>query len=176
MQAHQQLEPTNTQDTGEASSSSGEAETPRQAATNTRKTLNERKAWRERNKRLVGNLPKGKTQVGSDDIKGEADGITSKLKKLVTGELRSVWDRLRQVEKSKMPRGPEFTEEEIPLPYTQDLLNARVMGDSKVPKIPLCDGMTDQYDHLDNFRYAMEGRGANEVTKCHMFPTKSQSN
>ncbi|CAB4283342.1 unnamed protein product [Prunus armeniaca] len=70
-----------------------------------------------------------------------------------------------------MPRGPEFTEEEIPLPYTQDLLKARVVGDSKAPKIPLYDGMTNPYDHLDNFRYAMEGRGANKATKCHMFPT-----
>lgn len=48
MQAYQQLEPTNTQDTDEASSSSGEAETPRQAATSARKTLKEIKAWRER--------------------------------------------------------------------------------------------------------------------------------
>ncbi|CAB4308686.1 unnamed protein product [Prunus armeniaca] len=70
-----------------------------------------------------------------------------------------------------MPRGPEFTKKEIPLPYTRDLLHARVVGDSKASKIPLYDGMTDPYDHLDNFRYAMEGRGANEATKCRMFPT-----
>ncbi|PQM36414.1 uncharacterized protein Pyn_37186 [Prunus yedoensis var. nudiflora] len=70
-----------------------------------------------------------------------------------------------------MPKGPEFIEEEIPLPYTEDLLHARVVGDSKAPKIPLYDGMTDPYDHLDNFCYAMEGRGANEATKCRMFPT-----
>ncbi|XP_016647025.1 PREDICTED: uncharacterized protein LOC107880278 [Prunus mume] len=69
-----------------------------------------------------------------------------------------------------MPRGPEFIEEEIPLTYTQDLLKARVVGDSKAPKIPLYDGMTNLYDHLDNFRYAMEGRGANKATKCRLFP------
>lgn len=73
-----------------------------------------------------------------------------------------------------MPRGPEFTEEEIPLLYAQDLLNARVIGDSKTPKIPLYDGMIDPYNHLDNFRYAMEGRGTNEATKCHMFLNNSQ--
>ncbi|CAB4278463.1 unnamed protein product [Prunus armeniaca] len=70
-----------------------------------------------------------------------------------------------------MPRGPEFTKEEIQLPYTQDLLEARVIGDSKAPKIPMYDGMTDLYDHLDNFRYAIEGCDANEVTKCRMFLT-----
>ncbi|BFG40865.1 hypothetical protein CerSpe_271390 [Prunus speciosa] len=69
-----------------------------------------------------------------------------------------------------MPKGPEFIKEEIPLPYTRDLLHARVVGDSKAPKIPLYDGMTDLYDHLDNFCYAMEGRGANEATKCRLFP------
>ncbi|CAL9025319.1 unnamed protein product [Prunus brigantina] len=106
-----------------------------------------------------------------DETIEEVDDLTSQLKNLVTGELRSVWDRLGQVEKSKMPRGPEFTEEEIPLPYTQDLLQARVVGDSKAPKIPLYDGMTEPYDHLDNFSYAMKGRGANEATKCRMFPT-----
>ncbi|CAB4286645.1 unnamed protein product [Prunus armeniaca] len=95
----------------------------------------------------------------------------SQLRDLVTGELRSVWDWLGQVEKSKMPMGSEFTKEEIPLPYTQDLLNARVVEYSKAPRIPLYDGMTDPYDHLDNFRYAMEGRRANEVTKCRLFPT-----
>ncbi|KAI5339033.1 hypothetical protein L3X38_018305 [Prunus dulcis] len=70
-----------------------------------------------------------------------------------------------------MPRGPGFTEEEIPLPYTQDLLDAPVVGDLKAPKIPLYDGMTDLYDLLNNFRYAMEGRDANETTKCCLFPT-----
>lgn len=70
-----------------------------------------------------------------------------------------------------MPRGPEFTKDEIPLPYTQDLLDARVVGDLKALKIPLYNGMIDPYDHLDNFRYAMEGRGANEATKCRLFLT-----
>lgn len=41
-----------------------------------------------------------------------------------------------------MPRGPEFTEEEISLPYTRDLLETRRVGDSTAPKIPLYDGMT----------------------------------
>lgn len=60
----------------------------------------------------------------------------------------------------------EFTEKEIQLPYTQDLLEARVIWDSKDPKIPIYDGMTNPYDHLDNFRYAMERQNANEVTKA----------
>ncbi|CAL9018681.1 unnamed protein product, partial [Prunus brigantina] len=46
-----------------------------------------------------------------------------------------------------------------------------VIGDTKAPKIALYEGLTDPYDHLDNFRYAMEGRGANEATKCRLFPT-----
>lgn len=44
-------------------------------------------------------------------------------------------------------------------------------GDSKAPNIPLYDKMTDPYDHLDNFRYAMEGCGVNEATTFHIFPT-----
>ncbi|CAB4282952.1 unnamed protein product [Prunus armeniaca] len=63
-------------------------------------------------------LHKGKNQAGSEEVEEEVDGITSKLRDMVTGELRNVWDRRRQVEKSKMPRGPEFTEEEILLPQT----------------------------------------------------------
>ncbi|KAI5311598.1 hypothetical protein L3X38_040771 [Prunus dulcis] len=109
---------------------------PRRRTTDARNMLREKKAWWESNKRLVEDLHKGKNQVAFEEAEEEVDDITSKLRDLVTGELRSVWDRLRQVEKSKMPRGPEFTEEEIPLPYTQDLLNARVMGDSKAPKVP----------------------------------------
>lgn len=46
------------------------------------------------------------------------------LKDLVTGKLKSVWDELSQVEKSNMPRGPYFKEEEIPLPNTHDLQDA----------------------------------------------------
>lgn len=70
-----------------------------------------------------------------------------------------------------MPRVPEFTEEEIPLPYTRDLLDTKVVGDSKALKIPLYDRMTNPYDHLDNFRYAIEGHSPNEATKCRLFPT-----
>lgn len=70
-----------------------------------------------------------------------------------------------------MPRGPEFTEEEILLPYTHDLLETRVVRDSMALKIPLYDGMTNLYDHLDNFSYAMKGRWANQATKCCLFPT-----
>ncbi|CAB4313379.1 unnamed protein product [Prunus armeniaca] len=66
----------------------------------------------------VGDLHKGKNQAGFEEVEEEVDGITSKLRDMVTGELRNVWDRRRQVEKSKMPRGPEFTEEEILLPQT----------------------------------------------------------
>ncbi|PQQ08192.1 uncharacterized protein Pyn_31892 [Prunus yedoensis var. nudiflora] len=71
----------------------------------------------------------------------------------------------------EIPRGPEFTKEEISLPYTRDLLETKAVRDSKAPKIPLYDGMTNPYDHLDNFRYAMEERMAHEATKCRMLPT-----
>ncbi|CAL8994785.1 unnamed protein product [Prunus brigantina] len=37
------------------------------------------------------------------------------------------------------------------------LLGSVVIGDTKAPKIALYEGLTDPYDHLDNFRYAMEG-------------------
>ncbi|CAL8997657.1 unnamed protein product [Prunus brigantina] len=170
-QQQQGPEPTSTGNTDETSSSPAETAIPQQDVPDARGILKEKKAWRERNRRLVETLRKEKNQANSDGTVEEVDDLTSQLKNLVTGELRSVWDRLGQVEKSKMPRGPEFTEEEIPLPYTQDLLQARVVGDSKAPKIPLYDGMIDPYDHLDNFRYAMEGRGANESTKCRLFPT-----
>ncbi|CAL9000510.1 unnamed protein product [Prunus brigantina] len=170
VRAQQEPEPTGTRDVGGASSSSAAAETPKQNEADARSILKEKKAWRERNKHLVENLHKDKRRIGSDEAEEEVDGITSRLRDLVTGELRSVWDRLGQVEKSKLPRGPEFTKEEIPLPYTRDLLCARVEEDSKAPKIPLYDGMTNPYDHLDNFHYTMEGRSANQPTKCRMFP------
>ncbi|PQQ00502.1 hypothetical protein Pyn_08193 [Prunus yedoensis var. nudiflora] len=110
----QSPEPTGTRDTARASSTSTEVEIPRRKVTDARNILKEKKAWRERNEQLVGNLRKGKTQANPEDTEEEDDGITSKLRNLVIGELRSVWDRLGQVEKSKIPRGPEFTEEEIP--------------------------------------------------------------
>ncbi|CAB4310603.1 unnamed protein product [Prunus armeniaca] len=169
--AQRELELTSTKSTGGASSLSTVVGAPGRNVTDARNILKEKKAWREHNKRLVMSLRKGTNQVSSEEAEEEVDGLTSKLRDLVTSELRSVWDRLGQVEKSKMPRVPEFIEEEIPLPYTQDLLKARVVGDSKAPKIPLYDGMTDPYDHLDNFLYAMEGRGVNETTKCRMFST-----
>ncbi|PQQ11223.1 uncharacterized protein Pyn_18894 [Prunus yedoensis var. nudiflora] len=159
----QEFESVGTLDANETTSSSIAIETLGRSTADARDILKEKKAWWERNKCLAENIRKGKNQVGSEE--------TEQAEEDVNGELKSVWDRLGQVEKSKMPRGPEFTEEEIPLPNTRDLLHTRVVGDSKAPKIPLYDGMTDLYDHLDNFHYDMEGRGANEATKCRLFPT-----
>ncbi|XP_021820771.1 uncharacterized protein LOC110762444 [Prunus avium] len=172
-QVHEQVESesANTPDTSRATSSSAVAEAPGQNVADARNILKEKKAWRERNKRLVEDIRKGKNRVSSEEAEEDVDDITSKLKDLVIGELKSVWDWLGQVEKSKMPTRLEFTEEEISLPYTRDLLHARVVGDSKAPKIPLYNGIIDPYDHLDNFRYATEGRDANEAIKCRMFPT-----
>lgn len=53
------------------------------------------------------------------------------LKDLVTSKLKSVWDKLSQVEKLNMPRGPYFKEEEIPLPNTHDLQDARGLESPK---------------------------------------------
>ncbi|CAL9002354.1 unnamed protein product, partial [Prunus brigantina] len=93
------------------------------------------------------------------------------MRAMIKGEMGSVWDRLGKVEKTHHPLVPPFSEDEIPLPYTKELLSSVVIGDTKAPKIALYEGLTDPYDHLDNFRYAMEGRGANEATKCRLFPT-----
>ncbi|CAL9016086.1 unnamed protein product [Prunus brigantina] len=93
------------------------------------------------------------------------------MRAMIKGEMGSVWDRLGKVEKIHHPLAPPFSEDEIPLPYTKELLSSVVIGDTKAPKIALYEGLTDPYDHLDNFRYAMEGRGANEATKCRLFPT-----
>lgn len=74
-----------------------------------------------------------------------------------------------------MPRGPKFIKEEIPQPYTLDLLETPVIRDPKASKIPLYNEMTDPYNHLDNFQYTIDGRRANKATKCCLFPIKLKS-
>lgn len=64
----------------------------------------------------------------------------------------------------------EFNDIYIHLPYTQALLDQTLTGELKVLKIVPYEGKTDLYDHLDNFRYAMEAKGANEATRCRVFP------
>ncbi|KAI5333522.1 hypothetical protein L3X38_023653 [Prunus dulcis] len=81
---------TGTKDTSETSSMSAEAETSKRVAIDAKNILKEKKAWRERNKRLVGSLHKGNAQIGSKEAEEEVDGITSKFRDLVTGELRRV--------------------------------------------------------------------------------------
>lgn len=99
----------------------------------------------------------------------EAD-LREAMKAMIKGEMGNVWDRLGKVVKTYHPLVPPFFEDKIPLPYTKELLDSVVIGDKKAPKIALYEGLTDPYDHLDNFRYVMEGRGANEATKCQLFP------
>ncbi|KAI5325363.1 hypothetical protein L3X38_034437 [Prunus dulcis] len=86
-QVHAQREPelTSTKSTGGASSSSTTAETPRRNLADAKNILKEKKAWRERNKRLVRNLCKEKNWVGLEETEEEVDGITSKLRDLVLG-------------------------------------------------------------------------------------------
>ncbi|CAB4278723.1 unnamed protein product [Prunus armeniaca] len=82
------------------------------------------------------------------------------MRAMIKGEIGSVWDRLGKVEKTYHPLVPSFSEDEIPFPYTKDLINSVVVGDTKAPKITLYKGLTDPYDYLDSFCYAMEGKGA----------------
>lgn len=83
------------------------------------------------------------------------------MKTMIKREMGSVWDRLGKVEKTHNPLVPSFSKDEIPLPYTKEILEAIVVGNTKAPKIVLYKGLTNPYDHLDSFRYAMKGRGAN---------------
>ncbi|VVA40069.1 PREDICTED: LOC110762444 [Prunus dulcis] len=83
------------------------------------------------------------------------------MKAMIKREMGSVWDRLGKVEKTHNPLVPSFSKDEIPLPYTKELLEAIVVGDMKAPKIVLYEGLTDPYDLLDSFCYTMKGRGAN---------------
>ncbi|XP_021827212.1 uncharacterized protein LOC110767855 [Prunus avium] len=153
---HQGRQKTNLSPGSENQTLSSDEEAGSEDQYDARDILNNKRARKER-------------MVDADD--GGVTDIEVMLKDLVTGELKSVWDRLGKVEKSRSARILEGPEGEIPLPYTQALLDAKVTGDSKPPKIALYEGMSDPYDHLDNFRYAMEGRGANEATKCRLFPT-----
>lgn len=87
-------EPDEARGTDRTSSSSTVVGAPKQGMTDTRSILEEKKAWRERNGRSGGNLCSKGRQVGSDGTTEEVDSITSRLKDLVTDDLKSVWDRL----------------------------------------------------------------------------------
>ncbi|BFG37795.1 hypothetical protein CerSpe_240690 [Prunus speciosa] len=97
--------------------------------------------------------------------------LRATMKAMIKGEMGSVWDRLGKVKKTQTSQIPPFSKDELPLPYSKELLDSVVIGYMKAPKIALYEGLTDPYDHLDSFRYAMEGRGANEATKYRLFPT-----
>lgn len=85
--------------------------------------------------------------------------LRAAMKAMIKGEMGSLWDRLGKVEKTYNPLVPYFSKDEIPLPYSKELLDSVIIGDTKAPKIALYEGLTDPYDHLDSFRYAMEGKG-----------------
>ncbi|KAI5312380.1 hypothetical protein L3X38_041553 [Prunus dulcis] len=93
------------------------------------------------------------------------------MKAMIKGEMKSIWDRLGKFERIHNSLASSFFVDEILLPYTKELLEATVVGDTKAPKISLVEGLTNPYDHLDSFCYAMDGRGANETTKCRFFST-----
>ncbi|CAB4269005.1 unnamed protein product [Prunus armeniaca] len=83
------------------------------------------------------------------------------MKAMIIREIGSVWDRLGKVKKTHNPLVPSFSEDEIHLPSTKELLEATVVGDTKASKISLYEGLIDPYDHLDSFYYAIEGQWEN---------------
>lgn len=72
----------------------------------------------------------------------EAD-LRAAMKAMIKGEMGSVWDRLGKVEKTHNLLVRYFFEDEIPLPYTKELLEVVVVGETKAPKIALYEGLTD---------------------------------
>lgn len=115
----------------------------------------------------------GEGEVGPNPPATTANEVDLReaMRAMIKREMGSVWDRLGHVKKTYHSLVPSLSEDEIPLSYTKNLLDSVVVGDTKAPKIALYEGLTDLYDHLDSFRYAMKGRGANEATKCRLFPT-----
>lgn len=65
------------------------------------------------------------------------------MKAMIKGEMGSIWDRLGKVEKTHNPLVRYFFEDEIPLPYIKELLEAAVVSDTKAPKIALYKGLTN---------------------------------
>nr|XP_004301973.2 PREDICTED: uncharacterized protein LOC101291635 [Fragaria vesca subsp. vesca] len=49
-------------------------------------------------------------------------------------------------------------------------MHCKTSKNTKFQKIDLYDGSTDPYDHLDNFRSAMDGKDATEADRCKAFP------
>ncbi|PQQ06779.1 hypothetical protein Pyn_35633 [Prunus yedoensis var. nudiflora] len=85
----QESEPASTPNTNEATSSSTAAEAPGRNEIDARKILKEKKAWRERNKHLE-RPPEEEESGRLGGNRRRVDGITSKLRELVTRELKSV--------------------------------------------------------------------------------------
>lgn len=70
-----------------------------------------------------------------------------------------------------MPRNLGYSKGEITFPFSKALLNELTSGDTWAHKMQSYEGLTDPYDYLDGFIYAVEGRGNNDATKCFLFPT-----
>lgn len=98
------------------------------------------------------------------------ESMADLIRQAVVGELGTVYRRMDQMDSRKSPYIPDLGSEELPLPYTESIMLGKTSKSVKFQKIDLYDGSTDPYDHLDNFRSAMDGNNATEADRCKAFP------
>ncbi|TQE08404.1 hypothetical protein C1H46_006032 [Malus baccata] len=80
-------------------------------------------------------------------------------------------EEMRDIQWASKPKNPDYSDEEVPLPFSKELLDKPTSGDTRALKMQSYKRLTDPYDHLEGFIYAFEGRGNNDATKCKLFPT-----
>lgn len=86
-------------------------------------------------------------------------------------EMKSVWDWLGDIEWESEPKNLNYSKEKVPLPFSKELFDEPLSGNTRALKIQSHEGLTNLYDHLDGFIYAIKGRGNNDTIKCSLFPT-----
>ncbi|RXH78937.1 hypothetical protein DVH24_034144 [Malus domestica] len=85
--------------------------------------------------------------------------------------MKSVWDWLGDIKRASKPKNLNYSKEKVPLPFSNELFDEPLSGNTRALKIQSHEGLTDLYDHLDGFIYAIEGRGNNDAIKCRQFLT-----
>ncbi|TQE14000.1 hypothetical protein C1H46_000422 [Malus baccata] len=86
-------------------------------------------------------------------------------------EMKSVWDRPEDIEHSSKPKNPDYSEREVSLPLFKELVDEPTNEETPALKMQSYKRLTDSYDHLDGFIYAVEGWRNNDATKCKLLST-----
>ncbi|CAN6725511.1 unnamed protein product [Malus baccata var. baccata] len=81
------------------------------------------------------------------------------------------YDWLGDIKRASKPKNLNYSKEKVPLPFSNELFDEPLSGNTRALKMQSHEGLTDLYDHLDGFIYAIEGRGNNDTIKCRLFLT-----